>query len=171
MRVCTSVQVHEFVFYVFCEMLPHGHEMFGYFSREKRSDSNHLACILTMPHKQRKGYGGLIIDYSYKLARKENKPGTPERPLSDLGLVRTAALAMMLVTVSCQMLVVYLGQGVGGGRVALLHVSIVGVMCCMSICDKRVQTLQNSAGSISGILGARFDTACAVVLPAWPPQC
>lgn len=83
-----GVQVHEFVFYVFCEMLPHGHEMFGYFSREKRSDSNHLACILTMPHKQRKGYGGLIIDYSYKLARRENKPGTPERPLSDLGWVR-----------------------------------------------------------------------------------
>ena len=82
-----GVQVHEFMFYVFCEMLPHGHEMFGYFSREKRSDSNHLACILTMPHKQRKGYGGLIIDYSYKLARRENKPGTPERPLSDLGWV------------------------------------------------------------------------------------
>jgi hypothetical protein len=92
------VQVHEFVFYVFCEMLPSGHEMFGYFSREKRSDSNHLACILTMPHKQRKGYGGLIIDYSYKLARKENKPGTPERPLSDLGWVCIRATLVSAVS-------------------------------------------------------------------------
>ena len=83
-----EVQVYEFVFYVFCEVLPDGQEMFGYFSREKQNENNHLACILTMPHKQRKGYGGLIIDFSYELARMDGKPGTPERPLSDLGKVR-----------------------------------------------------------------------------------
>ena len=82
-----GMQVYEFVFFVFCEVLPDGQEMFGYFSREKQNESNHLACILTMPHKQRKGYGGLIIDFSYELARMDGKPGTPERPLSDLGQV------------------------------------------------------------------------------------
>eukprot|EP00892_Ulva_mutabilis_P009610 jgi/Ulvmu1/7020/UM033_0079.1 len=80
-------EVYEFVFYVFCEVLPNGQEMFGYFSREKQNESNHLACILTMPHKQRKGYGGLIIDFSYEIARMDGKPGTPERPLSDLGQI------------------------------------------------------------------------------------
>lgn len=86
------MQVYEFVFYVFCEILPDGQEMFGYFSREKQNENNHLACILTMPHKQRKGYGGLIIDFSYELARMDGKPGTPERPLSDLGKVRAQAM-------------------------------------------------------------------------------
>jgi histone acetyltransferase MYST1 len=80
-------EVHEFFFYVLCEILPDGEEMVGYFSREKRSEVNHLACILTMPHKQRKGYGSLLIDFSYTLARLAEKPGSPERPLSDLGQV------------------------------------------------------------------------------------
>jgi GNAT superfamily N-acetyltransferase len=79
--------VHEFFFYVLCERLESGEEMVGYFSREKRSEANHLACILTMPHRQRKGYGSLLIDFSYTLARIAEKPGSPERPLSDLGQV------------------------------------------------------------------------------------
>ena len=83
-------EVHEFVFYVLCEDTLAGEEMVGYFSREKRSETNHLACILTMPHKQRKGYGGLLIDFSYTLARLAEKPGSPERPLSDLGQVRAS---------------------------------------------------------------------------------
>ena len=82
------VQVHEFFFYVLCEGTAEGEALVGYFSREKRSEANHLACILTMPHRQRKGYGGLLIDFSYVLARLAEKPGSPERPLSDLGQVR-----------------------------------------------------------------------------------
>jgi len=35
----------------------------------------------------RKGYGHMIIDFSYLLTRREEKVGSPERPLSDLGLV------------------------------------------------------------------------------------
>ena len=44
----------------------------GYFSKEKESpDGNNVACILTLPPYQRKGYGKLLIAFSYELSKLE----------------------------------------------------------------------------------------------------
>ncbi|TYG50443.1 hypothetical protein ES288_D10G175500v1 [Gossypium darwinii] len=80
-----------FLFYVLCECDDRGCHMVGYFSKEKHSEESYnLACILTLPPYQRKGYGNCVVlninDVILDFV-KEGKVGTPERPLSDLGLL------------------------------------------------------------------------------------
>lgn len=54
-----------FLFYVMTEFDNRGFHIVGYFSKEKESTEDYnVACILTLPQYQRKGYGKLLIEFS-----------------------------------------------------------------------------------------------------------
>ncbi|KAM9510562.1 LOW QUALITY PROTEIN: histone acetyltransferase KAT8 [Guaruba guarouba] len=77
--------VEPFVFYLLTEVDRDGAHIVGYFSKEKESpDGNNVACILTLPPYQRRGYGKFLIAFSYELSKLESTV-VPEKPLSDLG--------------------------------------------------------------------------------------
>ena len=82
-----DTSIEEFFFYCLCEVKDDGFHFVGYFSKLKNRliYGNNLSCILVMPYCMRGGYGKILIEMSYALSMLENKPGGPERPLSDLG--------------------------------------------------------------------------------------
>ncbi|KAF5392151.1 hypothetical protein D9757_001493 [Collybiopsis confluens] len=78
--------VEPFLFYVMTEVDDTGARFVGYFSKEKRSPKDYnVSCIMTLPVRQRQGWGNLLIDFSYLLSKKEQRTGSPEKPLSALG--------------------------------------------------------------------------------------
>jgi histone acetyltransferase SAS3 len=80
--------VEPFLFYVMTENDELGCHFVGYFSKEKRPSSmNNVSCILVLPIYQRRGFGHMLIEFSYLLTKREQKTGSPEKPLSDMGLV------------------------------------------------------------------------------------
>ena len=57
--------VEPFLFYVITEVDDFGARFVGYFSKEKRSPKDYnVSCIMTLPVRQRQGWGNLLIDFS-----------------------------------------------------------------------------------------------------------
>ncbi|KAL2356802.1 histone acetyltransferase ESA1 [Cryomyces antarcticus] len=127
--------VDPFLFYCMTYRDAYGHHLVGYFSKEKESaEGYNVACILTLPQYQRKGYGQLIIAFSYELSRREGKLGSPEKPLSDLGLLGYRAY--------WQRTIVDLLMGDNGEPRKEANVEELGALSAMTTNDV-LHTLQN----------------------------
>ena len=80
-----------FAYYIITEKVDRAHRVRGFFSAEKFNRFNSLSCIMVLPPWQDRGFGRLLIHISYLLCKptdeNELPEKSPERPLSDLGIM------------------------------------------------------------------------------------
>uniref|UniRef100_A0A914Q7Q3 histone acetyltransferase n=1 Tax=Panagrolaimus davidi TaxID=227884 RepID=A0A914Q7Q3_9BILA len=77
--------IEPFYFYVLYEIIDgEKYRFIGYFSKQKyQHTSCNLCCLLVLPCFQGRGFGRLLIDFSFLLSKTEHVPGGPEFPLSE----------------------------------------------------------------------------------------
>ena len=132
--------VDPFLFYCMTTRDEYGCHLVGYFSKEKESaEGYNVACILTLPQYQRKGFGKLLIAFSYELTKREVKLGSPEKPLSDLGLLGYRAYWAETVT---DVLLDWENRHKEGKGSADISVEDIGLASAMTTNDV-LHTLQN----------------------------
>lgn len=59
----------------------------GFYSVDKTTTVNIIACIVVFPQFQRLGFGRILISLAYTIAKRKKIRGGPECPLSDLGSI------------------------------------------------------------------------------------
>jgi len=83
--------VEPFLFYVMTEVDDGGARFVGYFSKEKRSPKDYnVSCIMTLPVRQRQGWGNLLIEFSEWLV-VHYKEGFDHRTTVRLPIVQEGA--------------------------------------------------------------------------------
>ncbi len=132
--------VDPFLFYCMTTRDQHGCHLVGYFSKEKESaEGYNVACILTLPQYQRKGFGKLLIAFSYELSKREAKLGSPEKPLSDLGLLGYRAYWAETVTDVLLEWEQKDKEGKGNGEISVEDIGAASAMTTNDV----LHTLQN----------------------------
>lgn len=99
---------------------------------------NNVSCILVLPVHMRRGFGRVLIEFSYLLTKVEGRTGSPEKPLSDMGLVSYRSYWRGVL---CQLLLRYKGASRGAAGEAALSVTDIAAETGMTP-DDIIATLE-----------------------------